>query len=327
MIERSHNRLQAATRVFGWGTLALLLGFLVNVVLNFWMGFPGALALWTMDDLSPIALKSGLQILIYCSLLFYSWWYIKHTTQLPLRLEAKRISQANGWLIRCAFWAVLLIGIADALISFIRVEGYIIDLFGDSLGKQLSRSAFRGVWLHMPLLILGVLIGSVTRGLGFIWLTSLVVLAELLIVFSRFILSYEQAFMGDLVRFWYGALFLFASAYTLQQEGHVRIDVFYASMKKPQQGRVNAIGSILLGMSLCWTIILLGMWGKSSIIVSPLLVFETTQTGSGMFTKYLMAGFLAIYAISMMIQFVAVLFGAVADVQNQPELPTRIAVG
>ena len=36
--------------------------------------------------------------------------------------------------------------------------------------------------------------------------------------------------MGDLVRYWYAALFLFASAYTLYQNGHVRVDVFYASM-------------------------------------------------------------------------------------------------
>jgi len=39
-----------------------------------------------------------------------------------------------------------------------------------------------------------------------------------MIVISRFIFSYEQAFMADLVRFWYGALFLFASAYTLLED-------------------------------------------------------------------------------------------------------------
>ena len=50
----------------------------------------------------------------------------------------------------------------------------------------------------------------------------MVVLAEFAIVVSRFVFSYEQAYMGDLVRFWYAALFLFASAYALSHEGHVR---------------------------------------------------------------------------------------------------------
>ena len=35
--------------------------------------------------------------------------------------------------------------------------------------------------------------------------------------------SPEQTFMGDLVRFWYGSLFLFASSYALLKEGHAYI--------------------------------------------------------------------------------------------------------
>ena len=65
--------------------------------------------------------------------------------------------------------------------------------------------------------------------------------------------------MGDLVRFWYGALFLFASAYTLLEEGHVRVDVFYTNFTSKKKGLVNVFGSILLGLSFSWTIILIGM--------------------------------------------------------------------
>ena len=73
------------------------------------------------------------------------------------------------------------------------------------------------------------------KTLGFPWLALLIVVAELAIVITRFVFSYEQAFMGDLVRFWYAALFLFASAYTLYEEGHVRVDVFYAGMQRHHQ--------------------------------------------------------------------------------------------
>ena len=37
--------------------------------------------------------------------------------------------------------------------------------------------------------------------------------------------------MGDLVRYWYAGLFLFASAYTLYEEGHVRVDILYQGLK------------------------------------------------------------------------------------------------
>ena len=124
--------------------------------------------------------------------------------------------------------------------------------------------------------------------------------------------------MGDLVRFWYGALFLFASAYTLLQEGHVRVDIFYTNFTARKKGLVNAFGSILLGLSFAWTILLVGMKDKSSMINMPIAKFEVSQSGYGLFVKYWMAGFLAVFAITMAIQFVSYFLDAVADYRNEP---------
>ena len=175
-------------------------------------------------------------------------------------------------------------------------------------------------------MLIAIVLAALTRGmLGFHWLALLVVLAELTIVLSRFIFSYEQAFMGDLVRFWYGALFLFASAYTLFEDGHVRVDVFYARFSDRTKGRVNAIGTILLGLTFCWTILVLGMAGRSSIINAPLVSYEITQSGFGLYVKYLMAGFLAVFAVSMIVQFCSYLLESVADWRGDPgsRLPAR----
>ena len=185
------------------------------------------------------------------------------------------------------------------------------------MDKNLGRSQFRGPYVHFPLMILGVILATRTKTLGFHWLALLIVVGELMIVVFRFIFSYEQAFMSDLVRFWYGALFLFASAHTLLEEGHVRVDILYAGLKEKSKGRINAIGTICLGISLCWMIILTGMAQKTSIINSPLLNFETTQSGFGLYVKYMMAGFLGIFAISMMIQFVSYMMAAVADYRGE----------
>jgi TRAP-type mannitol/chloroaromatic compound transport system permease small subunit len=259
-----------------------------------------------------------LQVAIYLGLPGAACWRVLRTPGRSLRADAKAISDANAFIIRAAFWVVLLVGLADAAVSFLRVEGLLPGLVGDEMTMSLGRSQFRGRWIHLPIAAIGIVIATRTRSLGFIWLALLVVGAELLIVFSRFIFSYEQAFMGDLVRFWYASLFLFASAYTLLEDGHVRVDVLYAGFRRRAQGRVNAVGAILLGITLCWTILLVGMWGKASVINSPMLVYETTQTGFGMYVKYFMAGFLAVFAVTMMIQFVSSLFDSVADARNEP---------
>jgi TRAP-type mannitol/chloroaromatic compound transport system permease small subunit len=147
----------------------------------------------------------------------------------------------------------------------------------------------------------------------------MIVAAELLIVISRFVFSYEQALMGDLVRYWYAALFLFASAYTLFEEGHVRVDVLYAGFGRTTRGFVNAFGSIALGMSTVWVILAVGFNGKTAIINSPIINFEISQSGGvGMFIKYQMAAFLGVFAISMLIQFVSYFLEAVADKRDEP---------
>jgi TRAP-type mannitol/chloroaromatic compound transport system permease small subunit len=131
----------------------------------------------------------------------------------------------------------------------------------------------------------------------------MVVLAEFLIVIARFIFSYEQTFMGDLVRFWYAALFLLASAQTLVEEGHVRVDVLYAGLTDKTKAKINMMGSLLLGIPLCWVIMWRGLSGKTSLINSPMLNFETSMSGYGMYVKYLMAAFLLMFALTMLIQF------------------------
>ncbi len=120
---------------------------------------------------------------------------------------------------------------------------------------------------------------------------------------TRFIFSYEQAFMGDLVRFWYASLFLFASAYTLIHDGHVRVDVIYAGFSEKAKNRTNMLGSLLLGLPLCWIVLFRGLWSESSPFNLALLNFEVTQQGFGMYVKYLMSGFLIIFALSMIFQF------------------------
>jgi len=150
----------------------------------------------------------------------------------------------------------------------------------------------------------------------------------LAIVFTRFIFSYEQAFMGDLVRFWYGALFLFASAYTLLEEGHVRVDVFYSGYSNKRKALVNAFGSIFLGLTMSWTIMIVGMGNKMAIINMPVVNFEVSQSGYGMYVKYLMAGFLGVFAVTMAVQFVSYFLDSVADYRGEPgkRKPTSSAV-
>lgn len=287
----------------------MLFAFLANVYLSFWREWPGAGAAFGAEA-SALA---WVQLSFYVLALAGPAAYVIRTRERSLRQDEAVMARVAAYIAAFAFWCVLLVGLADAVISFLRVEGLLEGVFGHQLAQDLGRNHFRAPYVHGPLILASLVIAAISRGLGFTWLALLVVAAELLIVITRFVYSYEQAFMGDLVRMWYAGLFLFSSAYTLIEEGHVRVDVFYTNFSKRTKGLVNAAGSVCLGLPLCWTILILGMGDKTSIITSPLLALEVTQSGFGMYIKYLMAAYLAIFAVTMMIQFSAYFLESVAD--------------
>lgn len=317
-------------RTLAISIVAVMLIFLINNYLNFWRQWPGLPSLfahygWFGLEALEKPLEGGqvtkgwLQFLSYslsiALVVLYVWWTRKRT----LRADAAMLSGLAAYIIQAAFWTVLIIGFVDITISFLRVEKLLTPLVGEELSEALGRARFRGIYVHYPLILLSFVIAFFNRSLGFVWLTFLVVLAEFQIVISRFVFSYEQPFMGDLVRFWYAALFLFASAYTLVSEGHVRVDVFYSRFSKRSKAWSNTVGSLLLGLPLGWIVLVTGMWDKTSSINSPVHSFEISQSGYGLYVKWLMVGFLAVYAVSMIVQFASYLLDSVADLRQEPD--------
>jgi len=297
--------------------------YLINNYLVYWQDWPGPYQLllhhgWLAGGpdgvLSDAAVRRGwIQLAAYLGILVMTALYAFGSRYQSLNAESIKFEKLAAYLVRAAFWSVVLIGFLDVLISYLRIENYLQFWVGEELVGQLARPAFRGTYVHYPLMGMALVMAFFLPRISFSWLALLVVLAEFQIVLSRFVFSYEQAFMGDLVRFWYAALFLFASAYTLVHEGHVRVDVLYAGFSPVKKAWSNIFGSLLLGIPLCWVILMQGMGGKGNSINSPLLNFEISQSGYGMYVKYVMAGFLLVFAVTMIIQFCSYLLSNVAQ--------------
>ncbi|MEE8366166.1 MAG: TRAP transporter small permease subunit [Gammaproteobacteria bacterium] len=308
--------------------------YLFNNYLVYWQDLPGPynllshyefLGLESLNpDLNDGQLTQGwIQLFVYLGILIMSAGYAFKTGTRTLLQDSQRYARLSAYVIRLSFWSVVLIGAIDMLISLLRVEDMLEFWVGEWLKQQLGRPIFRGTYIHYPLIIISAVIAARIRHISFSWLALLVVLAEFLIVITRFVFSYEQAYMGDLVRFWYAALFLFASAYALVAEGHVRVDVLYAGFTRRTKAWVDSIGCVLLGMPICWVILMHGLGGKGNSINAPLLSFEVSQSGYGMYVNYLLAGFLVIFAVSMLIQFVSYLLFNIDVLNHRSDDPER----
>lgn len=315
----------ALTRVFGWTIIGVLAAFLFNNFLTNWLGWPGVrlLANPSTGGHDP---RIWLQVAIYAAAALAAAAHVTRTRDHSLRTDHQRVFGLNAVLIRAGFWAVLLIGLVDFTLAFLKGEELLIGLVGAPLADTLGRAELRGAYVHMPLVAIGLAIALRTRVLALPWLVLMIVVAELLIVLFRFVFSYEQTYMGDLVRFWYAALFMLGCAYTLYEDGHVRIDLLYAEENPRRRGLVNAIGALVLGMPFCWLILSVGTAGRTGILNSALRTFEIEGVGDGMYILYLMTVLVGVFAVTLIIQFVSMMFGGMADVLGEPA-PTGGAEG
>ena len=324
-----NSKISLYLRIASYSVLAFTLAFLINNVLTVWIDWPGVKKIFSHYEMFGFKKKAldgstlsygFMQIGVYLICIVAVIIYVFKTYSQTLERDSEILSNFSAYLVRSSFWAVFLVGVADFIISFMVVERLWEAIFSPEVKAFMVKSPERITFIHFPIILISFVIGYFTKSVGFIWLAVLVVVSEFIIVLSRFIFSYEQAFQGDLVRFWYPALYLFASAYALIHEGHVRVDVLYSSFSERKKAWTNLLGSALLGVPLVLIVLFLGLNGKASIINGPVVAFEVTQQGSnGLYLLYLMAVYLAVFAVTMLLQFTSYFMGSSYKILNGKE--------
>ena len=301
------------SKIFSISIILVVFAFLINNYLTFAGNWPGPFEFYSIFNI-----YSFFQFSLYIFAILYPIYFVFFfKKKLHILTIAKNLENINGYIIRFAFWSVLIIGIVDAFISLLIIEGISEIIFGRSWSIKLSNNNFRAPYIHFPLLFISLFLANFSKNLNFYWLAFLVVIAEFQIVVLRFVFSYEQTLMSDLVRFWYGSLFLFGSYYTLIKDGHVRVDVLYTNFSIKNKAKINLFGSLILGIPLCLSIFFRGMYCKQCVLNQPIMNFETSQSTQGMNIKYLMAGFLIIFALTMLIQFVVYFLKSLAIIKDK----------
>ena len=82
---------------------------------------------------------------------------------------------------------------------------------------------------------------SMWAGKAFAWLIVGLMLLVCAEVFKRYLLNAPTAWIYDASNMMYGTLFMMCGAYTLSQNGHVRGDFLYGSMKPTTQAKFDLV--------------------------------------------------------------------------------------
>ena len=197
------NNLSILIRIFSFSILAITFVFLINNTLTVWFDWPGIKQLFSQYGLfgfkklskpleESVLTFAFIQLFFYfISVLFVIFYVFKSINQ-TLESDAEILSKFTAYIIRSSFWAVLIVGAADFLVSFMVVEKLVEPILGEFLKVKLVIPNFRITFVHFPLILISFVIGYFTRTVGFIWLAVLVVGSEFTIVLSRFIFEYAH---------------------------------------------------------------------------------------------------------------------------------------
>ncbi|HSD69381.1 MAG TPA: TRAP transporter small permease subunit [Woeseiaceae bacterium] len=83
------------------------------------------------------------------------------------------------------------------------------------------------------------------------WLTLLMVLVTFVIVVFRYAFDASFIWLQESLTWMHAFVFMMGAAYTLQQEEHVRVDVFYRDMSLGRRALVNLVGVTVFLFPLC----------------------------------------------------------------------------
>jgi TRAP-type mannitol/chloroaromatic compound transport system permease small subunit len=138
------------------------------------------------------------------------------------------------------------------------------------------------------------------------WCCLYVVIAEFAVVVMRYALGIGSIKLQESVLYAHAGLFMLAAAWTLQVDGHVRVDIFYSSAKLRARALVDLIGALLLLLPFAAVLAVVSMpyversWG----------ILESSREASGLPFVYLLKTLIPLFAVLIGLQGVAQLLRA-----------------
>ena len=144
------------------------------------------------------------------------------------------------------------------------------------------------------------------------WLTLLLVLIIVLDVGLRYLFSITSAASFELEWHLFAAIFLLGAAWTLGDDKHVRVDVFYHQFSERNKAIVNLLGSLLFLLPFCTV----GFWESLSFVGSSFALRETSPQPGGLPARYVIKSAIPIGFFLLGLQGISIIFKCLKVLRN-----------
>jgi len=132
------------------------------------------------------------------------------------------------------------------------------------------------------------------------WLTLVMVLLTFVIVILRYGFNLGWIWLQESLTYVHVMVFCIVAAWTLQQDGHVRVDIFYAGMTAKKRARVDLLGSLLFLVPLCVFMLVIS-W---PYVANSWKLLESSREAGGLPLVYLLKTLMMVLPALLLIQAV-----------------------
>ncbi|MEO1199201.1 MAG: TRAP transporter small permease subunit [Pseudomonadota bacterium] len=133
------------------------------------------------------------------------------------------------------------------------------------------------------------------------WFTLAIVLIQFAVVVGRYVFGVGAIFYQELIIYLHAFLFMLAASYTLKNDGHVRVDVFYREASPRRKAMINLLGSLLLLIPVCLLII----WISWPYVERSWAIRERSMETSGIPFVYILKTAIIGFAVMVGLQGVS----------------------
>ena len=110
------------------------------------------------------------------------------------------------------------------------------------------------------------------------WLTLFMVLVTFVVVVMRYVFDAGLIWVQESVTWMHAVVFMLGAAYTLRDEEHVRVDVFYRNMSPRRRAWVDLIGVAIFLLPLCVFL----AWNSLDFVAQSWRIREMSRESGGL---------------------------------------------
>ena len=141
------------------------------------------------------------------------------------------------------------------------------------------------------------------------------VLVTFVIVVMRYVFDTGLIWLQESVTWMHAFVFMLGSAYTLQRDEHVRVDIFYRDMSERRRAWVNLLGVLFFIFPLCIFFVVAGF----DYVVASWSIRETSRNAGGLPFPFipLLKSSLIVMPVAVLLQGVSMAINAVVDIRKR----------